>query len=224
MENDKWSKGFKMRWFVRFVSSSAGKKQIMAVTGLGFCLFLATHLVGNLTLYGGRNFFLSYIEHLHSLGYLITAAELGLVFFALVHIAFGLVLFIENNAARPVRYAVKKNAGGRTLGSATSPYTGLLILVFVLIHLLTFRFVDKTSVTDFEILTQKLAQPGWALFYIAGVVIVAIHISHGFWSGFQTLGLNHPKYMPLIKRFGMLFSIIMGAGFASIPVFVLLAA
>ncbi|MDD5205694.1 MAG: succinate dehydrogenase cytochrome b subunit [Desulfobacterales bacterium] len=213
-----------MKWLVRFVSSSAGKKQLMAVTGLAFCLFLATHLVGNLTLYGGRDFFLSYIEHLHGLGYLITAAELGLVFFALVHIATGLVLFFENRAARPVSYAVKKNAGGETIGSATSPYTGLLILLFLLIHLLTFRFVDKTSVTDFEILTQKLTQTWWALFYIAGVIIVAIHVSHGFWSGFQTLGLNNPKYMPLIRKFGILFSVVIGVGFVSIPVFVFLVA
>jgi succinate dehydrogenase / fumarate reductase cytochrome b subunit len=213
-----------MKWLFRFVSSSAGKKQIMAVTGLGFCLFLATHLVGNLTLYGGRDLFLSYIEHLHGLGYLITAAELGLVFFALVHIATGLLLFFENRAARPVKYAVSRNAGGKTLGSSTAPYSGLLILLFILVHLLTFRFVDKTSVTDFEILTQKLVQPGWALFYIAGVVIVAIHISHGLWSGFQTLGLNHPKYMPLVKKFGFLFSVVIGVGFASIPVFVFLVA
>lgn len=213
-----------MKWLVRFVSSSSGKKQLMAVTGLAFCLFLATHLVGNLTLYGGRDFFLSYIEHLHGLGYLITAAELGLVFFALVHIATGLVLFFENRAARPVSYAVKKNAGGQTIGSATSPYTGLLILLFLLIHLLTFRFVDKTSVTDFEILTQKLTQTWWVLFYIAGVILVAIHVSHGFWSGFQTLGLNNPKYMPFIRRFGILFSVVIGVGFVSIPVFVFLVA
>ena len=209
--------GSKMNWIFRFFSSSVGKKQIMAVTGLGFCLFLATHLVGNLTLYGGRDFFLSYIDHLHALGYLITAAELGLVVFALAHISTGLLLFYQNIAARPVRYAVKKSAGGRTLGSATSPYTGLLILVFILIHLLTFRFVDKASITDFEILTQKLTNPFWALFYVIGVVVVAVHVSHGFWSGFQTLGLNHPKYMPLIRRLGILFSVVVGAGFVSIP-------
>jgi succinate dehydrogenase / fumarate reductase, cytochrome b subunit len=220
----KWLTEWRLYWLIRFVLSSAGKKQIMAVTGLGFCLFLATHLVGNLTYYGGKSFFLSYIDHLHSLGYLITAAELGLVFFAIVHIATGLLLFLENSTARPINYAVKGNAGGKTLGSSTSPYTGLLILLFVLLHLLTFRFVDKTTVTDFDILIQKLSQPGWALFYIAFVVIVAVHVSHGFWSGFQSLGLNHPKYMPLIKRVGLLFSIIIGVGFASVPLFVLFAA
>lgn len=210
-----------MKWLWRFVSSSVGKKQIMAVTGLGFCSFLAVHLVGNLTLYGGRDFFLSYIDHLHAFGYLVTAAEFGLIFFALVHILIGLLQFYGNYTARPVKYAMKKNAGGRTIGSATAPYTGILILIFILIHLLTFRFVDKTSITDFEILTQKLTNPAWALFYFAAVVIVAIHVSHGFWSGFQTLGLNHPRYMPLIRKVGLLFSIVVGAGFASIPVFVL---
>lgn len=210
-----------MNWLLKTFASSIGKKQIMAVTGLGFCLFLATHLVGNLTLYGGRDLFLSYVSHLKALGYIVTAAEFGLVVFAIVHILTGLLLFLENLRARPVRYAVKTAAGGRTIGSATAPYTGLLILFFVLVHLLTFRFVDKTHTNDFLILTQKLSQWGWALFYVAGVIIVAVHVSHGFWSGFQTLGLNHPKYMPYLKRLGMLFSVIVGAAFASIPFLVL---
>jgi len=210
-----------MNWLFRTITSSIGKKQIMAVTGLGFCLFLATHLAGNLSIYGGRDLFLSYVAHLKALGYLVTGAEIGLVVFALAHVITGLLLFFENVRARPVRYAVKKNAGGRSIGSATAPYTGVLILAFVLTHLLTFRFVDKTTTNDFLILTQKFAQTGWALFYIVGVIIVAVHVSHGLWSGFQTLGLNHPKYMPFIKRVGIVFSIVVGAGFASIPLFVL---
>jgi succinate dehydrogenase / fumarate reductase cytochrome b subunit len=208
-----------MNWLFRTITASIGKKQIMAVTGLGFCLFLATHLIGNLTLYGGRDFFLSYVDHLHALGYLVTVAELGLVVSAVVHILTGLLLFYENLRARPVRYAVKRNAGGRTIGSATAPYTGVLILVFIVVHLLTFRFVDKTSTNDFVILSRTFEHFGWALFYIAAVIIVAIHVSHGFWSGLQTFGLNHPKYMPIIRRLGILFSVVVGAGFASIPIF-----
>ncbi|MEW6664302.1 MAG: succinate dehydrogenase cytochrome b subunit [Thermodesulfobacteriota bacterium] len=209
-----------MNWFFRTFASSIGKKQIMAVTGLGFCLFLATHLMGNLSVYGGRDLFLSYVEHLHALGYLVTAAELGLIVFAIAHILTGLLLFIENSRARPVNYAVKKGAGGSSLGSTTAPYTGLLILVFVVIHLLTFRLLDKTGTDDYLILTRTFDHLGWALFYVVGVVIVAVHVSHGFWSGFQTLGLNHPKYMPFLRKVGILFSVVAGAGFASIPVFV----
>jgi succinate dehydrogenase / fumarate reductase cytochrome b subunit len=212
-----------MNWLVSTFVSSIGKKLIMAVTGLCFCGFLTTHLIGNLTLYGGKDFFLSYVEHLHAWGYLVTAAEWGLVFFALVHVGTGLLLFYQNWRARPVGYAVKKwtGAGGRTIGSATAPYTGILILIFVIVHLLAFRFVDKTTINDFIILTDTFAKIGYVLFYIAAVIIVAIHVSHGFWSGFQTLGLNHPKYMPFIRGVGIAFSLIVGVGFASIPVLVM---
>lgn len=209
-----------MNWLMTTLNSSMGKKQVMALTGLAFCLFVAVHLIGNLTIYGGRDLFLSYVEHLHGWGYLLTAAELGLVLLALLHIAVGLILFIENLRARPVRYAVKKNAGGRTIGSETAPYTGFLILCFIVVHLLKFRFVDKTNTNDYVLLSDTFAQLGWGLFYMAGVIIVAVHVSHGFWSGFQTLGLNHPKYMPFIKRIGIVFSVIIGVGFVSIPIFI----
>jgi succinate dehydrogenase / fumarate reductase cytochrome b subunit len=110
------------------------------------------------------------------------------------------------------------------IGSWTAPYTGVLILAFVIVHLIKFRFVDKMTIDDFVILSKTFADFGfWTLFYIAGVIVVAIHVSHGFWSGFQTLGLSHPKYMPLVERLAIIFSLIIGIGFASIPVFVLLS-
>ncbi len=192
----------------------------MALTGLAFCGFLLMHLIGNLTVYGGKGLFLSYVEHLHAWGYLITVAEWGLVLFGIIHIATGLLLFYENRKARPIAYAVKKWAGGRTIGSATAPYTGALILIFVFFHLLTFRLVEKTDINDFVILSQTFATFGYVLFYVLGVIIVAVHVSHGFWSGFQTIGLNHPKYMPLIRRLGIALSIVLGIGFGSIPVYV----
>jgi succinate dehydrogenase / fumarate reductase, cytochrome b subunit len=178
-----------------------------------------THLLGNLTVYSGKEAFLSYVEKLHSLGALVTLAELGLVVFALLHIGLGLVLFVQNLQARPVRYAVKKSAGGRTIGSITAPYTGLLILVFIIVHLSKFRLVDKAMTDDFIILSNTFTQVGYVLFYVLGVIVVAFHVSHGFWSGFQTIGLNHPKYMPLIQRFGTFFSVVLGVGFASIPIY-----
>ncbi|RLB34106.1 MAG: succinate dehydrogenase, partial [Deltaproteobacteria bacterium] len=97
----------------------------------------------------------------------------------------------------------------------------LLILGFIVVHLLKFRFVDKTGTNDFVILSHTFSHWGWVLFYIVGVIIVAVHISHGLWSGFQTLGLNHPKYMPFIRRFGTVLSFVIGAGFASIPVVII---
>ena len=213
-----------MNWLVKAFSSSIGKKQVQAVTGLLFCLFVAVHLMGNLTIYAGKESFLSYVDHLHSFEALVTVAEFGLIFFAVLHIGMGLYLFLENRRARPVAYAVDKSAGGRTIGSRTAPYTGALILVFVIFHLIRFRFVDKMTINDFTILSNTFAEFGfWTLFYIAGVIVVAVHVSHGFWSGFQTLGLNHGKYMPFVERVGILFSLIIGIGFASIPVFLFLS-
>jgi len=213
-----------MNWLVKTFTSSIGKKQVMAVTGLCFCLFITVHLMGNFTIYSGKDSFLSYVDRLHSIESLVTFAEFGLIFFAVLHIGVGLFLFLENRRARPVSYAVKKSAGGQTIGSTTAPYTGALILVFVIVHLIKFRFVDKMSIDDFVILSKTFADFGfWTLFYIAGVIVVAIHVSHGFWSGFQTLGLSHPKYMPFLDRLGIVFSFIIGIGFASIPVFLFLS-
>jgi len=213
-----------MDWLVKTFTSSIGKKQVMAVTGLAFCVFIAVHLMGNLTLYAGKDSFLSYVDHLHSVEALVTLAEFGLIFFAVLHIGMGLYLFLENRKARPVSYAVDKSAGGRTIGSRTAPYTGALILVFVIVHLIKFRFVDKMTINDFVILSNTFADFSfWTLFYIAGVIVVAVHVSHGLWSGFQTLGLSHPKYMPWVERLGIIFSLIIGIGFGSIPVFLFLS-
>lgn len=115
-----------MNWVFDMLRTSIGKKLLMAFTGLGFCFFLLIHLIGNLTLYGGKNFFLAYVEHLHALGPLIIIAECGLLLFAVIHVTTGILLFVENWRARPVDYAVNKTAGGRTIGSATMPYTGLV--------------------------------------------------------------------------------------------------
>ena len=208
-----------MNWITRSLGSSIGKKLMMALTGLGFIGFLAGHLAGNLTIYGGKDAFNSYAEHLHSLGPLVTLAEIGLLTFAIIHIGTGLLLFYQNWKARPVRYAVDRRAGGRTLGSGTMPYTGLIMLVFIIVHLLNFHFVDKTDTTIFQIVSNAFENVTYVIFYVAAMIVVAIHISHGFWSAFQTLGANHPKYMPVIQGLGLAFSIIVGLGFGFIPIY-----
>lgn len=208
-----------MNWFAQTFTSSIGKKWMMAVTGLGFCAFLTTHLAGNLFIYGGRDAFNAYAEHLHSLGPLVTVSELGLLVFAILHVAIGLVLFYQNFASRPERYAVKKTGGGRTIGSRTMPYTGLIILAFVVFHLINFHFVDKSGTTIYDILAQAFASPVYVLLYVLAMVVTAFHVSHGFWSAFQTVGVNHPKYMPLIMGASIAFSLVVGLGFGFLPIY-----
>jgi succinate dehydrogenase / fumarate reductase cytochrome b subunit len=209
-----------MNWLTNIFGSSVGKKLMMAVTGLFFCVFLVLHLAGNLTIYMGKDVFNSYAEHLHSLGPLLVLAEWGLLIFAVTHISTGLLLFYQNFKARPTRYAVNKRAGGRTLGSATMPYTGVILLLFVIYHLFNFHFVDKTHITIFQIVSNAFAQPSYVLIYTFAMVIAAVHVSHGFWSAFQTLGANHPKYTPFLRGLSIVFSLIVGIGFGFIPVYV----
>jgi succinate dehydrogenase / fumarate reductase cytochrome b subunit len=177
-------------------------------------------MAGNLFIYAGADAFNSYAEHLHSLGPLVTAAEIGLLLFALIHVSTGLLLFVQNQKARPTTYAVNKRGGGRTTASATMPYTGLIILAFVVFHLLNFHFVDKTGTTIHAIVAAAFAKPAYLVIYVLAMVVVALHISHGFWSAFQTLGANHPKYMPLIMKLSVVLSLVFGFGFGLIPVFV----
>ena len=209
-----------MNWLTNTLGTSVGKKLMMAVTGLGFCGFLAGHLAGNLTIYAGKDAFNSYAEHLHSLGPLLTLAEIGLLFFAAVHILTGAFLFYQNFKARPVRYSVNKRAGGRTLGSATMQYTGFILLLFIIFHLLNFHFVDKTNTTIFQIVSSSFAKPGYVFIYTFVMIGAAIHVSHGLWSACQTLGANHPKYTPFIRGASIVFSLIVGIGFGFIPVYV----
>ena len=209
-----------MNWFFNMLRSSIGKKLLMALTGLGFSLFLLIHLIGNLTLYGGKDLFLSYVEHLHALGPLIFVAEIGLLTFAVIHISTGLILSWQNFQARPIRYKVNKWGGGRTIGSATMPYTGVIILLFVIIHLLNFHFIDHARQTVFQAMDATFSMLPYLVFYTLAVIIVAIHVSHGFWSLFQTLGANHVKYMPAIKGLGFILSVMFAVGFGFIPVYV----
>ncbi|MFN3535503.1 MAG: succinate dehydrogenase cytochrome b subunit [Desulfatiglandales bacterium] len=210
-----------MNWFIIFITSSVGKKLVMAFTGLCFVLFIIVHLFGNLTIFLGKESFLSYVEDLHrSHKYLMPLAEVVLLIFGLLHIVFGLVLYIQNIKARPISYNLRKNAGGRTIGSGTMPYTGLFLLIFICLHLVRFRFVEKMVQNDFTILINTFNNLGYVIFYILAMVALGLHLSHGIWSSFQTFGVNHPKYNGLIERGGILLSILFAVGFASIPVYI----
>jgi succinate dehydrogenase / fumarate reductase cytochrome b subunit len=212
-----------MIWFIRTVTSSIGKKLLMAITGLIFCSFLAFHLIGNLMIYGGKDAFNGYSEHLHSLGLLVNAVEVGLLVCALIHIFFAALLYFENLRARPVGYAMKKGAGGQTISSRIMPYTGLYLLVFVIIHLFTFHFVEKTDQGIYQIVAGVFSRPAYVLFYIFSMAVAFFHIKHGFWSAFQTIGANHPKYMPFIRGMSLIFSLVVGVVFGSVPLFMFLS-
>jgi succinate dehydrogenase / fumarate reductase cytochrome b subunit len=160
---------------------------------------------------------------------LLRLAEGGLIVLALLHILFGAVLYFQNLAARPTGYVMKKSVlrktspGGQTISSRLQAYTGLYILVYVIFHLFAFTFVDRTAGGGlYRIVTTTFQNPVYAAFYVFSVIVVGFHVSHGFWSAFQTIGANHPKYMPAIKIISMGYALIIGICFSSIPIFIYL--
>ncbi len=212
-----------MNWFFRTLGTSVGKKQLMAITGLLFLLFLATHLLGNLSVYGGPASFVSYAEHLHALGNLLVAAEVLMLAALIIHVSTAVILFFQNRAARPMRYQVDKSGGGRTFSSQVMPYTGLLVLGFICVHMATFshHIVDQTRRNIFQIAADVFSQPVYLIIFLVSMLILGFHVRHGLWSAFQTVGANHPKYMPFIQTLSIVFAVIVALGFGSLPLVIL---
>lgn len=199
----------------RTMTSSIGKKCLMAISGALLGLFLLAHLAGNSTIFWGRGSFNSYAERLHSMGFLVHVFSGALLLIFMVHVVTGIILFTENYRARPARYAVYKRSAGSSWGSRSMIYTGALILLFLFVHILNFKFSDK--IVPGDTVAAILSRPGYAFFYIVSFLALALHISHGFWSMNQTVGLNHPKYNRMLRVSALGLSIIIGAVFILIP-------
>jgi succinate dehydrogenase / fumarate reductase cytochrome b subunit len=201
--------------------SSVGQKILMAISGALLTFFLLVHGVGNATSFLGSDAFNSYAAKLHSLGVLVPLFELALFAVFLLHIFLGITLFLQNSQARPVRYQVERSSGGRTPGSRTMPYTGVVILIFLVVHLVNFHFTDH-SIPIADIVKNVLSQPVYSLFYISAMAVLALHISHGFWSLFQSLGINHPQYNAALRTGTLGAAIVLSAIFILIPLCALL--
>jgi len=211
-----------MGLIVSLYRSSVGKKGIMAASGLLLSLFILIHLLGNSISFAGREAFNSYAEKLHSMGGFIYLFELGLLALFLTHIITGIILYIENLQARPSRYSVNSSEGGRSLGSRTMPYTGAIILFFIIVHLINFHFTDKSMLVA-DLVRELLSKPGLAFFYIISFIALALHLSHGAWSLFQSIGFNHEKYNQILMKGALAFSILVGTVFILIPVLALIS-
>lgn len=206
-----------------FLDSSIGKKMVVGLAGLLLVGFLVTHLAGNLFLFVGPEAFNHYAEALES-NPLLPLAELGLAALFLAHIALSIRARLANRAARPVAYEAYASKGGRTPGSRTMALTGLLILGFVVVHVATFKFKSggAKGADLYEHVANWFKNPAYALFYVAAVLGVGLHLSHGVQSALQTFGVNHPRYTPLLKKAGLALAALLTLGFASMPLYFLL--
>jgi succinate dehydrogenase / fumarate reductase cytochrome b subunit len=214
--------------FRRVVSSSVGTKVLLGLTGVALFVYMLLHLAGNALILAGRDIFNEYSHTLIS-NPLIVPIELGLLAIFLIHIYKALGMWSNNNAARPVGYLKKELAGHtsrKSLSSSTMIWSGLFLLIFVVIHVKQFKFgtwylVTDTPVRDlYRTEVEVFANPFWVAVYVVATLLVGLHLRHGISSAFQSLGLDHPLYTRRLTTVGILFAILIGVGLALIPVWV----
>ncbi len=220
--------------FMSTVRSSVGKKFLMAITGLAMIVFLIEHLTGNfLLLQPNPEPYNKYAHFLLSFGWLLIVAELILVAFLVIHMVSGISVFLKKRQARPVGYHVTGSAGKpskKSFASTTMIYTGIVIFIFLAIHLKTFKYgpyyettVDGVVMRDlYRLVNEVFSDPLYVGGYVVAMILLGFHLRHGFWSAFQSLGLNHPRYMPIIYGLGVLIAIVLAVGFLGIPVWIYL--
>jgi succinate dehydrogenase / fumarate reductase cytochrome b subunit len=217
--------GFRDTRAARFWNAVNGKKAVMAISGVALFGFVIVHMLGNLQMFLGREAFNRYAELLRVEPALLWAARMILLVMVILHIWASVKLMALNKLnARPVGY-VKKRSVGSSYASRTMYWSGPIIGAFVIYHLMQFTWgVGGTDYDPKDAYTNVIR--GFqvipiALAYVVAMGLLMLHLYHGAWSMFQTLGVNHPRYTPMLKRFAQAMSIILFLGFSSIPICVM---
>lgn len=212
---------------IRVFATSVGSKLLIGLTGLALFLFLISHIAGNAIIFLGSSTFNSYSHTLTS-NPLIPLIEivLGLIF--LLHIVKTVTMYVGNQQARPVAYQSRKSQGGpsrRSLASMTMIVTGLWLLVFVVIHVSTFKYgpeypSDVEGVRDlYRLVLENFRSPLSVAFYVLSMLLVGSHLWHGASSAFQSLGVSHPRWAPRVLAAGRAFAVLIGGGFILITLY-----
>jgi succinate dehydrogenase cytochrome b subunit len=218
-----------MSTFRRVFSSSVGTKLLIGLTGLALFVYLILHLIGNALIFAGPDTFNEYSHTLIS-NPLIVPIEIGLLAIFLLHVYKAVTNYIANQAARPAGYAMKKYArhtSRKSVASSTMIWSGLLILLFILVHVKQFKYgawyetvgehpIRDLARTELEVFSRPL----WVAFYVVCTLIVGLHLRHGISSSVQSIGFDHPVYTRRLTLWGVVFAVIIGGGLACIPVWV----
>lgn len=212
-----------MKRLATFLTTGIGRKMLMALTGLALLGFLVIHLAGNLLIFVGAKSFNDYSHALISNPFVYPAEALLLIWFV-AHFVSGIQITLKNRAARPIGYEVKRQAGHtshKSIASSTMITSGLVLLIFVPIHLWTFKFGPHyESATDpgvrdlYRLVVEVFHKPGYVAFYFAALAVIGFHLWYGFESALESLGLN---YSIGVRRFGQVLALVLAGGFILIP-------
>lgn len=210
-----------------FFQSSIGKKILMAISGILLIGFVLGHMTGHLLMFQGQDKYNSYAKFLKDLGPLLWVARIGLLVLIAIHIYTAIKLVMENKKARPVGYHNQKT-NVASYASRTMKYSGIIVLAFIIYHLMHFTLhitnPEFNNMTDslgradvFSMMVFGFSNPIIVFGYIFSVGLLCAHLSHGFFSFFQTLGINSPNIDPKLKLVSNLLSIGIFFGYASVP-------
>jgi len=216
--------------------SPVGKKILTGATGLGLTIFVLTHMLGNLSYLSSEpNAYNNYADTLLNLGPLLYLIELGLLAFFVIHIVTGINIYRRKRQARDVGYTAYHSVGKpsmQTFSSRTMILTGLIVLVFLVIHLVSFKFgpgvaegyvveVEGKAIRDLKrLMTENFRNPLYAFGYPFVVILLGFHLRHGVWSAFQSLGAMNPKLTPIIYTIGVLLAVLVSIGFIVVPLYI----
>lgn len=216
----------------KFLTASIGRKFLMSITGLFLVTFIAVHLGINLLLiFDDSGELFNEGAHFMATNPLIKIMEplLGLGF--LIHIIWSFFLEYQNWSARPVKYKKQNLSGSSTWASRNMLVLGALVLVFLILHIIDFFWVIKFSPEEIEHLPKGEYDLVAGLFkesvvacilYIIGGILLGMHLTHGFWSAFQTLGLNNKNWLNRWKTIGVVYAVVVAVGFSIIPLYFLI--
>lgn len=214
-----------------FYESVIGKKVVMAVTGFILFGFVLSHMLANLQVFlpvgaDGIPPLDKYAEHLRDIPPLLWGARVVLVVSVIFHIVAAWQLTVLNKfQARDSRY-IKQTAIASNYASRTMVWSGPIIFFYIIYHLLDMTFgtvhPDFQPGRVFHNVVTGFQNPVVAAFYIVANILLAFHLYHGVWSMFQTLGVSHPRYTPILKKASAVFAVLIGAGFCSVPIAVLI--
>jgi succinate dehydrogenase / fumarate reductase cytochrome b subunit len=216
------------------VFSSLGKKIFMGFSGLLLCGFIIVHLIGNLALLSqDKDPFNKYANFLTTeVGNVIYIAELLLASVFLIHFIYAIFVTIDNWKARPKRYAVVKDAkhtSKKTFASKTMIYTGIVLIIFLVWHLLHFKYGEMVNYTTadgkiirdlYVVVYHFYSNIINVVLYIVVMALLGFHLSHGFWSAFQSLGLSGKRFTPFVYGLASIFALVMAVGFIVLPVWI----
>ena len=210
-----------------FWGSTNGKKVVMAVTGAILFAFVIGHLAGNLQIFEGPAKLNAYGHFLHSIGELLWPVRIVLLLSVALHITATVQLALRKKKARPVGYS-RKEAIASSYASRTMYWSGPIVLAFVIFHLLQFTagYIHPGSqFIEGEVYHNVVAgfQVWWvSVWYIFAVSLLGLHLRHGLWSMFQSLGFNHPRHTPILKSTAIVIAVGIVLGYISIPISILL--